>query len=351
MTSKVAIIEFDEERESFSKALHLIGGADDLDTQKRQLVVKVGIFSHAAENHTSVRMVDAIVSSFNNASKIFLVESDNYKGTGFERLRIYHELFTDRVTPFNLSQDSDTRKVRLTGEEMRLSHLLFKPNVLISTHILRQADVGSILKNLFGCIPTSKKAKYHKVLPVLLADLYEAIGGIDLAVIDGTYFWHKIGDRPIRVNTLLVGRDAVAVETVGAALAGLQSEKMPITQEFVRRGIGEGDLKNIEIVGASFESLKEKIAHTTKTRKSRPRKTEAQTWGGQMHRAFKSLVQEGFFKLPNKRTMNDVIRALEARGMSAKGMEDKIADALARRVKRGILKAAKGPDGWNYWTQ
>jgi hypothetical protein len=70
-----------------------------------------------------------------------------------------------------------------------------------------------------------------------------------------------------------------------------------------------------------------------------------------MHRAFKSLVQEGFFKLPNKRTINDVIRALEARGMSTKGKEDRIMNALARRVKRGILEADKGPNGWNYWTQ
>lgn len=65
----------------------------------------------------------------------------------------------------------------------------------------------------------------------------------------------------------------------------------------------------------------------------------------------KTLVQEGFFKLPNRKTREDVARALAARGISTKGKESKIASILARRVKRGVLKAAKGPDGWVYWTE
>jgi uncharacterized protein (DUF362 family) len=82
---------------------------------------------------------------------------------------------------------------------------------------------------------------------VLLADVYETIGGIDLAVMDGTYFWRGAGDLPIRMNTILVGKDAVAVEAVGGELAGLKPEKMSVLQEFTKRGLGEGDLKNIEI--------------------------------------------------------------------------------------------------------
>ena len=142
---------------------------------------------------------------------------------------------------------------------MVLSHMLFKPNVLVDTHILRSFESGSILKNLFGCILDSKRVKYHKVLPTLLADVYEAIGGVDLAVLDGTYLWRGAGDAPVRMNTVLVGRDAVAVETVGATLAGLNPQKMPVIQEFVKRGLGEGSLENIEVVGASLERLREEI--------------------------------------------------------------------------------------------
>jgi uncharacterized protein (DUF362 family) len=356
LVSKVAIVESNgDSQESFERALNLIGNIDDLNTARRSVVIKVGVFSHKADNHTSVSVVDEIIRGFNKAPKIFLAESDNYQGKGMERLQIWKELFTDRVVPFNLSDDVDVKETRLADQEMKLSHVLFKPNVFVDTHILRSGERGSILKNLFGCIPTSKKAKFHKVeiFCPLLADIYEAIGGIDLAVLDGTYFWQGAGDFPVRVNTLLVGRDAVAVETVGAVLAGLEPEKMPVIQEFVKRGLGEGNIDNIEILGASFQSLKEEIAVAKETQKEMRHQARArgpQTWGGKAYHALESLIQEGFFKMPNKRTREDVAKALEARGLSTEGKEDRIAKSLSRRVKKGVLKATKGPKGWVYWT-
>lgn len=260
MTSRVAMVEFNGNyAEAFSQTIQQINGINELNTSEKSVVVKVGVFSHKVGNHTSVGLVEAIIDSFDRASKVFLAESDNYQGTALERLQIWKELFAEKVTPVNLSDEVNTRKVTLAGQEMNLSNVLFKPNVLISTHILRSFERGSILKNLFGCVPSPKKAKYHKILPLLLADLYEAVGGIDFAVMDGTFFWRGAGDLPIKMNTLLVGRDAVAVEAVGGVLAGLKLEKMPVLQEFVKRGLGEGDLKNIEIVGASLDSLKLKF--------------------------------------------------------------------------------------------
>jgi uncharacterized protein (DUF362 family) len=322
-----------------------------LNAAERPVVIKVGVFSHKAENHASVGMVDAIVKAFDRAPQIFVAESDNYRGTGSERLQIWKALYTKRVVPFNLSDDSDTRRTKIVNQEMMLSHVLFKPNVLVDTHILRSFESGSILKNLFGCILDSKRAKYHKVLPTLLADVYEAIGGIDLAVLDGTYFWRGAGDAPVRMNTVLVGKDAVAVETVGATLAGLNPQKMPVIQEFVKRDLGEGSLENIEVVGASFKRLREKFMSIAKAHKRRVRSSGPQTWGGQANRAFRGLIREGFFKQPDRRTIEDVVRALEAKGLSNTDKMGKIEGFLARRVERGVLKKAKTEKGSVYWTE
>ena len=351
MTSKVAIIKFDEnaEAESLKEALRLIGGIDDLSTPKKTVVVKVGVFSHKADNHTSIGFVDAIIDSFNKAPKVFLAESDNYQGTGSERLQIWKELFSERVVPVNLSDLRDTQDVTLAGQEMKLSTLLFKPNVLVNTHILRTFERGSILKNLFGCIPTRKKAKFHKNLSSLLADVYEAVGGIDLSVMDGTYLWRGAGDLRVRMNTLLVGRDAVAVETVGAILAGLKPEKMPVTQEFVKRGLGEGDLKNIEIVGTPLENLREesKLAARTLRKKWKESGGAPSIWAPTID----SLIEDGFFRLPNKRTRRDVVKAFEARGIPTKGNAGLITTTLTRRVRKSKLKTAKELGGWVYWTE
>lgn len=353
LTSRVAIVKFEDnaEAESLREALSLIGGIDDLDTPKRAVVVKVGVFSHKADNHTSISFVDAIISSFNRAPRIFLAESDNYQGTGLERLQVWNELFSERVVPVNLSDLEDARDVTLAGQEMKLSNVLFKPNVLVNTHILRTFERGSILKNLFGCVPLRKKAKFHKseIFCSLLADIYEAIGGVDLSVMDGTYLWRGAGDLRVRMNTLLVGRDAVAVETVGAILAGLKPERMPVTQEFVKRGLGVGNIKEIEIVGTPLESLREesKLAAKTLRKQWKERGGAPSVWAPTID----SLIEDGFFQLPNKRTKSDVVKAFEARGISTKGNTGIIATTLTRRAKRGKLKAAKEPSGWVYWTE
>jgi len=265
--SKVAIVEFnDNVKESLAEALELISNIDDLNTEKRTVVIKVGVFNPKSEAHSTVDVVDAIIKSFNKAPEIFVAESDNYKGTGSERLQIWKSLFKKRVKPFNVSEDTDVKKVKIADEEIGFSHILFKPNVFVSTHIARGYEKGSILKNLLGLIPDRKKARFHKKLETALLDAYEAIGGIDLAVLDGTYVYAGtgMGEKGVRMNTLLVGRDAVAVETVGATLAGSNPKKMPIIQKAMERGLGEGELDNIEIVGASFESVKKKFASALK---------------------------------------------------------------------------------------
>ncbi len=274
VASKVAIVEFNGDvQESFKRALKLIGKIDNLNTTERPVVIKVGVFDHREETHSTVSVVNAIINSFNRAPQIFLAESDNYRGTGSERLQIWKKLFTKRVVPFNLSDDTNTRTVKIADEEIDFSHILFKPNVFVSTHVLRGYEKGSILKNLLGLVPDAKKARFHKKLETALLDAYEAIGRIDLAVLDGTYTFHSAGAvasaQRTRTNTLLVGRDAVAVEAVGATIVGLKTEKMPLIQEAMKRGLGEGDIKNIEVLGTLFENVKEGIQQLLKDSKKR----------------------------------------------------------------------------------
>lgn len=263
MSPRVAIVETESGiKGSLSRALDLIQNIDDLNTVDRPVVVKVGVFNHKGPRATypTVDVVGAIVNSFDKAPKIYLAESDNYKGTGLERLQIWKELFTGRVVPYNLSDDKDTKEVEIADEKMGFSHILFKPNTFVSTHALRRYKKGTILKNLFGLVPDKKKARFHKKLDPVLLDTYEAIGGIDLSVIDATRtFSGPAAKKSVETNLLIVGRDAVAVEAVGAFLVGLDPEKMSIIQEAVKRGLGEGDLRKIEVRGTSIDDAKERF--------------------------------------------------------------------------------------------
>jgi len=286
MVSKVAVVDLNQDAtRSLGQALSLIDGVDDLNTQKRNVVVKVGVFNPESKHHSSVEVVDAIVKSFDKAPTVYLAESDNYRGTGSERLQIWKKLFSERVVPFNLSEDKDKRRVKVVGETVGLSHILFKPNVLVSTHILRTFEKGSVLKNLFGLIPDKKKAKYHHLaksrqsgLEQAILDVYEAVGGVDLAVLDGTRI--ALGVMPdsptVDANILLVGRDAVAVEAVGFAALGYDPEKIPVIKEAINRGLGEGNINKIKILGTPIEQLKENcealLSAADKSKKPPPKK-------------------------------------------------------------------------------
>ena len=266
MTSKVAVVKLGRNRHAcFQRALDLIGGIDDLNSRKRPVVIKPGIFDHRKPNHATVGVMKSVVNAFGKAPKIFLAESDNYRGTGTERLRIYRRLLSVKVSAFNLSEDIETRETMISGEKMSLSHILFKPNVLVSVHVLRKYEQGAVVKNLFGLVPVREKVRFHRKLTSVLLDLYEAVGRIDLAVLDGTYIYASpSSQRRIKANIMLAGRDAIAVEAVGSALMGMKPEKMTIIREAVKRGLGEGDLSKIEVVGNPLEETKENIVRKRK---------------------------------------------------------------------------------------
>ncbi len=274
MGAKVAIIRSGPDiRASFTHGINLIGGIGGLNSKDRLVVIKVGVFDPKHGRHPTVPVTQAIIDNFSAASKIYLAESDNYRGSGTDRLQIWQEVFSDRVQPFNLTEDPITKRMEIAGEEMELSHILFKPNVLVSAHALRKYIQGTVLKNLFGLISFKKKARLHNKLAPVLMDLYEAVGGVDLAVVDATYTYSGPQKRPgIPTNLLIISHDAVAVDTVCATLTGIKPDKVPVLQEAKNRGIGESNLDHIEILGEPLDPLAKEIRGLIHAAKSKPTK-------------------------------------------------------------------------------
>ena len=112
MVSKVAVVKFEESLQaSLDQAFKLIGDIGDLNTPERSVVIKPGIFDHRKNTHPTANLVKAIISSFNKAPRIFIAESDNYRGLALERLQIYKEAFNKQALPFNLSEDTNVTRV------------------------------------------------------------------------------------------------------------------------------------------------------------------------------------------------------------------------------------------------
>ncbi len=177
-------------------------------------------------------------------------------------------------------------------------------------------------------------------LPTSFAIFMKPPGGIDLAVMDAAFLHHAASEKKLPLDMLIVGRDAVAVETVGATLAGLKPHKMPVIQEFVRRGLGEGNIDNIEIVGVSAEEfvrLKKAHKELKALLDSVPRKPG-------ISNTIDALIREGW--LDTCRTAAEVAEALQNRGVSnaTKAMVD---TTLKRRVGK-TLERSRNTAEWVY---
>jgi len=256
MKSKVAIVN----KDSFAQAIEQLGGLEELNTPNRKVVIKVGIYNPETKICTTPKTLEAMIEAFDKTTDILVVESDSGAGPGLKRLEIWNECYSGKVVPFNLSDDPDTKEFDVAGESVPLSHVLFKPNILVSTHVPRRYEntgdedlmnLGSIIKNLLGLVPDVKKFRFHNRLPKALLDMYEAVGGLNLAVLDGTKVYLGKEERRTIVTpeVLLVGKDAFAVEAVGAYMVGFDPLEMPVLLEAQKRGLGEINPKKIEIIG------------------------------------------------------------------------------------------------------
>jgi len=252
----VAVVKSD----SLNQALDVLDCMSRLNTSNRELIVKVGIYNPNTGICTTVDTLNQIINSFDRVDDILITESDSSAGPGLERLEVWRECYNDRASPFNLSDDKETKQSTIVGESVPLSHIFFESNTFLSTHVLRRykdsglkdmMNMGTVVKNLLGLVPDTRKNRFHDKLPTALLDFYEAIGGIDLSVLDATHVFLGKKNKEITISPelLIVGEDAFAVEAVGAYLVGLEYEEMPVLQEASERGLGETNIDRIKIVG------------------------------------------------------------------------------------------------------
>jgi len=258
MESKVALVKTDKGvAEAYQRALRLIGETDFPDV--RNVMIKVGIYDRRNLNFPTVPVVKAVAESFTHAQRILIAESDNHNGKALERLQEWKEVFSNRVMPFSLSDDPETREVTICGEKIRFSSSLFKPNFLVSLHVLRKGKAGCIFKNLLGLIPDIRKERFHEKLGIALVEMAKSVGWIDLAVIDGTYMYGSEWKEGVPLereqkSLLIVGRDPVAVETVGSTLAEEDPLSIPALAVARDKNLGETDINRIRILGENIKN-------------------------------------------------------------------------------------------------
>jgi len=135
--------------------------------------------------------------------------------------------------------------------------ILHLPTVKTHGH---SVTTGAI-KNAFGGLLKEVRHYAHKYIHEVLVDLMtmqrELHPGV-FAVMDGTVCGDGAGPRtmvPVIANLLLASADSVAIDAVAARLMGFDPLAIPYLRLCHERGLGVGDPRQIEVVGADVTGL------------------------------------------------------------------------------------------------
>lgn len=200
----------------------------------------------AAHNRTVV--VDAYVGERNNKHKLV---TDQY---GLRNVHLYEPevdwVYYEPKAPMLVLDD-------VYPDGIKIPAFFFDKNIIqfptVKTHVF--TTITGAMKNAFGGLLSERRhwthAVIHETVVDLLAIQQEIHTGL-FAVMDGTFVGDGPGPRAMYVqekDLILASADQVAIDAVSAYLQGFE----PMELKFIRlgheRGLGVGDIKQIDVVG------------------------------------------------------------------------------------------------------
>ncbi len=168
-----------------------------------------------------------------------------------------------------LNFDSTGFEVKKGGKvfkELYIAKPIFEADVVISmakfkTHGLTLLTGG--VKNMFGVVPGRAKANYHKEAQTIekfctgLLELYKEVKP-HLTVIDGIQAME--GNGPSAGTTkdcgiIVISPDAISADRVLGEILPCKFEDVLTTYYGHKMGLGQGDIKNIQVLGAKIQDL------------------------------------------------------------------------------------------------
>jgi uncharacterized protein (DUF362 family) len=158
-------------------------------------------------------------------------------------------------------ESSAFKKIQINGHVFKIAESALETDFLINVPVLKthgQAIVSLGMKNLKGCLKFSSKKRAHKRgnLFDLIAQLNTHIKS-DLIVIDGTYAMDRgpTTGTAHPMNLIIAGTDILETELIGTAVLGKDPKKIPHIQSYCKLTGRSVDLKSVEIIGESIESV------------------------------------------------------------------------------------------------
>lgn len=266
--------------DDYLQAQEMAGLSQALDKTK-PVILKDNIswhFAYPGANTTPWQLEAAIIGLKQAGFKDLVavqnktVVTNAYKGERLNRYRGVFERHQVDVKSNFKPEDMKWVKYQPKGELLVLQKiypegfvipdLFFGKNIVhlptVKTHIY--TTTTGAMKNAFGGLLNTRRHYTHSVIHETLVDLLmiqqEIHSGI-FATMDGTHCGNGPGPRtmvPVKKDVILASADSVAIDAVAAKIMGFDPLQIPFIRIAHERGLGCGDVKNIEILGEDISS-------------------------------------------------------------------------------------------------
>ena len=280
--SKVAVLFTSPETvlADYAKLLHSIGYQQHLPPGVPTLLkINISWQHYFPACSTAPWQLDGVIQTLQKDGYKDLIPAHN--GTvvvdahlGSVNNRHSHVLAKHGLTPVHL-EDPPVRWIRyqpkspmlvldkVYPEGIKIPDIMIGKNIVhlptMKTHVF--TTMTGAMKNAFGGLLSYQRHWTHSVIHETLVDLLtiqkEIHPGI-LAVMDGTFAGDGPGPRAMRPyvkNVIMASADQVAIDAIAAKMMGFD----PLSLKFIRlaheKGLGVGDPREIEVVGADITGV------------------------------------------------------------------------------------------------
>ena len=278
--SPVSIVRLDNYRPdnvaaALVRGLDLLGGLASIIRPQSKVFVKINHLSPASPAERGIvthPVLAGEVLKFLKNMGCDITVGDDIQSSPADGFAIsgYHDVCRAVGVRLVNLKEAGFRKVSLEGS--RLKEVYISPLCLGADFIIDLAKLKThsftvftgAVKNMFGVIPHGLRLKCHRQFgqsdqfSEMLVDIFSRVRP-HLTIMDGVVAMEGEGPAAGRCRTtgvVVAGRDGVAVDAVSSAIIGFNPMNIFTTSDADKRGLGQGRLSQIEVLGESLESVR-----------------------------------------------------------------------------------------------
>jgi uncharacterized protein (DUF362 family) len=266
--------EFAQVHAAIAKAVELIGGLPQVVKPGAKFFVKINHLSPPSPAERGIVthpvFVEAVLELLKAAGADITVGDDIDSGTrdGFEISGVRQMCQRAGTRLINL-REAGFVEIKCNGhllDKLYVSRIALEADVIVNLPKLKTHSLtvftGSI-KNMYGVIPTGLRTRFHyeymKSVDFcqMLTDVFSAVKP-QLTIMDGVLAME--GEGPAsgklrRLGIMLASQDAVALDAVASKIIGLEPMAVYTTRYAHQRGLGVGDMRQVEVAGERLEDV------------------------------------------------------------------------------------------------